>query len=606
MTSVATNGSLNDSIGDAQKHYRSLFFLPSVKMALVGVAVVSVITGLSAELFTPGFGGLLRGLALGISLLAVNLLADLFLSRVLLKDPIFVLRRTLVLSLFGWVFWFLFIVLGIALGAAFGFMWWVRLCLLGFATLITLRAVVFFSTLSASLMKRLIAVLIQPLFCIVPLSFYWAERGIEIISLLPFIVVSPVIAVLSAYFFVSILNRIGEKKYGVPSMEIFKAFMLNWVAALNGPLEHFFEKMGEDIDVEVSLLKFDSSRPKAALILPLVHPGPFKNIGSSILPSLLKEAYEKKYHCDACVPLGLLGHELDAASQVQNQLIIGKIVDAAAFNATVEKATPFVRVTEGFASASCQLFGKSALLSFTLAPKTTEDLPLELGRAVREEAAKLGLESAVVVNSHNSITGNTQIEATLDELQDVASKSMRKALSMDSYPFKVGSSTTHPPEFSLKEGMGAGGITAVVIEIQEQKAAYVVIDGNNMVSGLREKILSSLAEAGFQGGEVFTTDTHAVSAVVVGRRGYHPVGEKIDQDLLVDCIKETVLMASNKLERCRAGCLQFTVPSVRVIGGECLNLLAFLVDKTIQKAKRIIGPVFALEGLFLVLLLLFA
>jgi putative membrane protein len=388
-------------------------------------------------------------------------------------------------------------------------------------------------------------------------------------------------------------------------MEIFKAFMLNWVAALNGPLENFFEKMGEDKDVEVSLLKFDSSKPKAAMILPLVHPGPFKNIGSSVLPSLLKEEYEKKYHCDACVPLGLLGHELDAASQTQNQKIISRIIDAASFNADVERATPFVRVTEGFVSASCQLFGKTALLSFTLAPRTTEDLPAELGNAVCEEAQKLGLEAAVVVNAHNSITENTQIEATLEELRSVASRSMKKALSLDSSPLEVGAATVHPPEFSLKEGMGPGGITAIVIKVQEQKVVYFVIDGNNMVSGLREKIICSLAEEGFQDGEVFTTDTHAVSAVVLGRRGYHPVGEKIDQDALIVRIKEAAQLASAKLEGCRAGCSQFTVPKVRVIGSECLNLLAFLVDKTIQKAKRIVGPVFALEGLALVLLLLF-
>ena len=103
--------------------------------------------------------------------------------------------------------------------------------------------------------------------------------------------------------------------------------------------------------------------------------------------------------------------------------------------------------------------------------------------------------------------------------------------------------------------------------------------------------------------EVFTTDTHAVSAVVVGPRGYHPVGEAMNPDRLIAHIVEVTRKAAASLESCRAGYLSMTVPKVRVIGGECLESISLLVDKTIQKAKRIIVPVFAAEGLLLILLL---
>jgi putative membrane protein len=320
---------------------------------------------------------------------------------------------------------------------------------------------------------------------------------------------------------------------------------------------------------------------------------------------MLKEEYEKEYRCDACVPLGLLGHELDAASQAQNHKIINQVLSSAKFPASVDNATSFVRVSEGFVTVSCQVFGKIAFLSFTLAPKTTEDLPQELGNIVVEEAEKLGFTHAIVVNAHNSLTSTVENEASLDMLREVASKCLKKAASLPSYPFEVGTSTIYPAEFSLKDGMGTGGITTIVVKVTEQKTAYVVIDGNNMVSGLREKILSALSSAGFQEGEVFTTDTHAVSAVVVGRRGYHPVGEAMNQDILINHIKEASLTAASHFETCNAGSLRLVVPKVRVIGGECLESLTHLIDETIQKAKRIIIPVFALEGLLLFLLVAF-
>jgi putative membrane protein len=391
--------------------------------------------------------------------------------------------------------------------------------------------------------------------------------------------------------------------YGVPAMLIFRAFMLNWVVALNAPLEELLEKLGEDEDVEVSFLKFDSSKPKAAIIVPLVHPGPFKNIGSSLLPSMLKREFEKKFRCDACVPLGILGHELDLASQAQNHRIIDNVLKSAEFEASAAKATPFVKATDGAVTAVCQVFGKTAFLSFTLAPKTTEDLPQELGRIVREEAEKCGLDCAVVVNAHNSIDGTETMEESLGALRAVASDCLKKAVSLPSKPFEVGAATVFPKEFSLQDGMGSGGITAVAVKVGEQKSVYVVIDGNNMISGLRERILSALTSSGFDESEVFTTDTHAVSAVVLGRRGYHPVGEVMNHELLIGYITEAARAAVAKLETCKAGCKRLVVPKVRVIGQARLELLSLLVDTALKKAKEIVVPIFAFEGLFLVLLL---
>ncbi|MCW4010819.1 MAG: DUF2070 family protein [Candidatus Bathyarchaeota archaeon] len=600
---MATDGALNQSINKAQRHYRSLFFLPSQKATIVALFVLCVFAGVSSVALFPSLEGLSGGLFLGVALFAVNFTVDFFLSYVALKDIIFTLRRTLAVSLFSWVFWLFFLLIGAALGSTLGLVWWVDLCLLGFSALLTLRTVVFLSVSSASFPRRLAAIILPPFACIAPFTVYWTTLNVASAAFVPFITVAPFIACGFAFIFVRIIDQIGQKTYGVPSMSLFKAFMLNWVAALNAPLEGYLEKMGGETDVEVSFLKFDSSKPKAAVIVPLVHPGPFKNIGSSLLPSLLKSEFEKEYGGNACVPLGLLGHELDAASQAQNHKIIDHILASAKTQGTIGKATPFVMVSEGFVSASCQVFGKTAFLSFTLAPKTTEDLPQELGALVSEEASKLGLD-VLVVNAHNSLTESNEIEASLDTLRNVAAKCLKKAASQDASLFEVGASTVYPTEFTLKDGMGTGGITAIVVKVGNQKTAYVVIDGNNMVTGLREKIIAALASAGFDESEVFTTDTHAVSAVVLGRRGYHPVGEAMDQTTLIGHITNVATAAASNLESCMATCQRIVVPKVRVIGGECLEFMTVLVDKSIQKAKRIVVPIFGLEGLFLILLLI--
>jgi putative membrane protein len=603
---METNNSLNRSIDEAKKHYSSLFSLPSLKTALAGTAILSFVIALLSYIASPSIG-LFAALVLGLSLFALTLASDLITSKVILSgDPIFNLRRTMAVSLVGLTFWLIFILLGVGLSLPFGWLLWVQLSLLGYGVALTLRITVTMATSMSAALRRGISVLLQPVLCVIAFFVFWSSTRTSIeLQVISFIIVVPVIAFIAVFIFFWSLEHHSKKFSPIATIPLFRAFIVNWVTGLNSPLEKYLEKMGQDVDIEVNLLKFDSSKPKAAIIIPQVHPGPFKNIGSSLLPSLLKKGFAKEYGCETCTPLGILGHELDLASQAQNQKIISQTIASARFNATADLASPLMQASEGQATASCQIFGDTALLAFTLAPKTTEDLPQELGRIVCEQAQGYGLKDVVVINAHNSLSDIVDTYEHLDELKAAASKCLQKAVAQQAKHFMVGAASVFPQEFSLKAGMGEGGITATIVQVENQKIAYIVIDGNNMIPNLREKIISSLAAVGFAESEVFTTDTHAVSALVTGRRGYHPVGEAMDNALLIRYIIEAAKKAESNLESSTAGYLRFVVPQVRVIGEERLKSITALVDKGIQRAKQLVIPVFGLEGLILLLLLIF-
>ena len=604
---MAAENSLNQSMDKAVKHYSSLFKLPSHRKVLSLLALSCISGGLLSTivLFTS-FEGLVNGLFFGFSLFITNLVFDHVVSvLVLRRDPIYDSRRTSALSLFCWVLWFSFIFVGVATALLLDLSWWIKLSLLGFSAVLILRLIVFNSTSSLSYKRLLTASLLQPFPCLIPFLIFWSTGQYLSANLFLFLIYSPVVGFLSSFFFIFLLNRVGEQMLGVPSLSLFKAFLLNWIVGLNAPFEDFLERLGEEQDVEISIIKFDASKPKAVIVVPSVHPGPFKNVGSSLLPSIVKTTLEKKLNCVTCVPHGLLGHELDLASQIQNQKIINRIVASAGFKGSEAKATPFIKVSNGLATACCQIFGSFSILSFTLAPKTTEDLPQELGLFVRQEAERHKLTCCAVVNAHNSIDGMTDTQKVLDALETVAATCLEKAVSLKRLPFRVGAATVTPKEFSLEDGMGPGGITAVVVKVGEQKTAYVVIDGNNMVSGLRESILSALHSIGVDEAEVLTTDTHSVNALILSERGYHPIGEAIDHERLIGYIKEATLAAMSDLEPVKAACRSITVPKVKVIGEKRLETLSLLTDKTFQKAKEIVVPIFAASGLLLMLFLMF-
>jgi putative membrane protein len=605
--SVADNASFNHYLDRAVKHYSSLFRLPSYKNILLLLSVFCLSGGLLSTLvfmFSPL--GVAYGLLIGLILLSVTLLMDYFLALFVLKgDPIYSLRRTAALSLFCWALWLFFIIIGYAVAFLASLpIWEVRLCLLGFSAVLIFRLITLYATSSLNYQRYLLASLLPPFLCLISFIFLWWLNTVNFLIVLGFSAYALAIAFASSLFFLFLLNFIGRRFVGEKSIPIFRAFLLNWVADLNSPFESFLEKLSEEHDVKASIMRFDSQNSKVFIVVPSVHPGPFKNVGSSLLPFTLKTALQQKFGGVACVPLGLLGHELDVASQSQVQRIIAATIESAEFEAEETKATPFIKVSNGLATTCCQIFGKTALIAFSLAPKTTEDFPQELGEVVRREAEKLGLESCIAINAHNSINGFVDTKAVLEALERVAVECLKKAISTSSASFKVGAATVMPKEFSLKDGMGPGGITVVAVEVRGQKTAYVVIDGNNMVSGLREKFLDELKSLGFVEGEVFTTDTHAVNAVTFNERGYHPVGEAMNLEKLMGYIVEAARKALSSMEPAKFGCREVLIPGVKVIGQKLLEQLCVLTDKVIQTAKRMVVPLFGVAFLVLMLVLL--
>jgi len=595
---------LSISMDKAVKHYSSLFKLPPYGKMISFLAFLCMGSGiLSVIILFPSFYGLILGILLGASLLLTNIVLDHIISILVLRgDPIYDLRRTTGLSLFCWVFWLFFIFIGVIVAVWFGSIWWIRLCLLGFSAVLIFRLTVLNATSFKSYSKLLAASFLQPIPCVLQFMVVWARIDY---SLFLFLIFAPAMSIISSWLFLSPLNRVGEKTLKVPSLSLLKAFLLNWVVDLNAPFETFLEQLGEEQNVEVSLIKFDSAKPKAVIAVPSIHPGPFKNIGSSPLPSMLKASLENTLNCVACVPHGLLGHEFDLASQSQNQKVIAHVIDSVTFEGLETRATPFVKVSNGIATACCQMFGKSAFISFSLAPKTTEDFPQELGFFVSQEAERHGITCYTVVNAHNSIDENADTEEVLRSLKAVTVECLEKALSLKQLPFEVGVANVQPKEFSLKDGMGPGGITVTVVKVGAQKTAYVVIDGNNMVTGLREKILSTLSSIGINEGEIFTTDTHLVNAIVLVERGYHPVGEAIDHEKLIEYIREATVAAASNLERVKVGCRKVEIHNVKVIGEKALETLCLLIDRAKRRAKRIVAPVFVSSGLILMLFLVF-
>jgi putative membrane protein len=424
-------------------------------------------------------------------------------------------------------------------------------------------------------------------------------------QLLLFASISIITALLTVFIFKYFMDRVGTGSLGIASSVLFKAFLANWTEDIIAPLETFFEKLGNNQDIKIFLLLFRAAeRLKAVIVVPALHPGPFKNLGSSLLPSMIQTAIHSKFDCVVSVPHGLVGHELDVASQSQNQRVVDSIVGFVNSSSNHSTATPMVRTESGDAKVSCQVFGDCAFLTLTTAPKTMEDLPPELDAFIVCEARKRGL-TALVIDAHNSMGGQFNLETAITSFSETSVDCLEKAQKCKISSIKLGASTILPREFSVHDGMGPGGISVIVTEVNQQKSAYITIDGNNMVSGLRGKILSSIKEIGIDSGEVLTTDTHSVCGIIRSARGYNLVGEAIDHSKLIGYIKEAITLAIDNLEPVEVSWRNEIIPDVKVIGEKQIAEITVLADKTTECVKRVALILFPTVTVLLTGLLLF-
>ncbi|UCH31464.1 MAG: DUF2070 family protein [Candidatus Bathyarchaeota archaeon] len=605
---MASLKSLEYSIERAIKYYSSLFVLPSYRRIALFTFLLCLGGGIFA-VFLLLRASIILAIQFGLLLFSLSTISDLLIRQVLMRsDPVYNSRRCAALSMFSILLWFGFLIIGSLLTRISNFSWifWIDLFLIGFGAICILRMIVLFSTSFPSFWRMVTSSLVQPIACLLPMYYVplYLTYSLDLISLVYFVFAIP-ITIFIASLFVNQVNNVGMKALHTPTTRILRAFLANWMENLNIPIETLFERFGLEKTINFSLLAFKAkNRIKSVIVIPAFHPGPFKNVGSSLLPFIIQEALEKKFNCVAAVPHGLFGHEFDLSSQKQNQKVLRKILSSTDFSQTSSKATCFIRTQIGVASASCQKLGDCAVLILTLAPETTEDFPQEVGDFILEKASQLGFKHAIIINAHNSIDSPFNMNDAVEPLKVAAFDVLEKSSKLKPHPFHVGVAKVSPKEFSLEDGMGLGGIHVLVVKVSEQTSAYVTIDGNNMISGLREKILDSIKELGIEIGEVLTTDTHAVNAITTTTRGYHPLGETIPHETLNNHILSGIKDALNNMEPASTAWQTGEAANVKVIGEGQIKELSWLADKALRKAKNIAAPLFTVAGLLLITLLI--
>jgi putative membrane protein len=554
-----------------------IFEAPDIKVSLTCMAVISVVIGLISF---PG--GWRNDMFAGMILLGVPALLSTFLTKPFseLFGKNLTYGRSALMSLFSLVI----ISIGSLATGLVAFVTGTPYNYTGLAVTLSvvfaLRILILLGISINSLPKVLFPASLQTLFT--GLIMLVLLQDMEVIFQLA---VSSIIFTSAAVLFVKYVDYPMVKSFGVSSFDFLQDFIAH-ITEGSQDMEDFFEKIGESIDAPVNVLAFrrmDGSL-KAAIITPYVHPGPMGEIGGGNLPAIVAAAFGND---TVFVPHGTAYHDFNLVTADESQKIIKAAKIALERVNYSDLATRSVREVVGNTKILGQRFGDSVFMVSTQAPTSTEDIQFAVGFTAMAEARVAGARFGAIIDAHNCTEPfATAIEpGTRDSYNIIraAANASRRLLSTPDGPLKIGIATS-PPIWTRLEGMGDLGIQVAVVEVDGQRTAYIVVDGNNMISGLRERIIENLP---VDDAEVMTTDTHVVNVF----SGANYVGQKMECGLLIETIRKLVDRAIADLEPVRSGMDQEIAMDVRVFGSHKIAKLASTANAMVAMAGAFAGAV---------------
>jgi putative membrane protein len=386
------------------------------------------------------------------------------------------------------------------------------------------------------------------------------------------------------------VDNLGEMLVGVKSKEVFRAYATNWFMGAREELESFFNGLGVDSTVSCNLLFLLSPtrEVKGVVVVPQVHPGPLRNVGSSSLPSDIVQVLESSLGANAIAFHGFVTHASDITSSKDYRNLLERVRRAA-----LERPGPviqgpssrLVRVEVSGLSIGCQLIKGIPMVFVSGDRKGINDVPESVRMSVERAVKEAHGVKPLLINAHNSYEEDPDVDP--EELERGILGAVDAAFESSSHdPIKIGVGASRSADLSEVQGVGPSGVRVLIIEFRGSKSCYVVVDANNANREFRDVVRSAVKSMGYEDCELFTTDNHAVVHLrgVRSSRGYYVLGEKMGIELFLRALKLAIDEAERNLSEVDVVAEDVTVKA-RVLGDSAYKSVETLVYKAVRKFR---------------------
>ena len=238
----------------------------------------------------------------------------------------------------------------------------------------------------------------------------------------------------------------------------------------------------------------------------------------------------------------------------------------------------------------------------TFAPEDSDDIEFGVGlNMMLQSKKKCNVQDSIVVDCHNSFTpesggvlpGNKEVFELIDLIESIETNEKYETV-------KVGTFFDEMSDLNTNEGVGQSGVKIMVIEVNNQKTAYILFDANNMEKGFRKEIIDSLKAFDIDETEIMTSDTHFVNNLT---RGYNPIGIS-EREKIINYVKTGVKEAIDDLEEVEVGTGTEIISDLKTFGPNNSTELMSTASATIASSK-ITAPTLFISAFILIFVYIF-
>jgi len=530
---------------------------------------------LSLDLLTYSF--VLVLLSTLLSAIVVSLLA-----RADNRNPLLNLRRSLYLSIYSnaviFILWaisgnqFTRSLFSISLESAYSF---------SIASPILIRLIVISTLLSINPLLQFIGASIN--------SFTLLILGFSLLhsesSLLTGLIIS---LLLQIFLYIIFKSFVSYNIEGVENLELMKGFLFEWAENVPTYIEEKLSQLSQPEKIEVSYILFqgENGKMKGGVIIPSLHPGPFRNVGSSNLSYQISRKLEKLIGGVFLVFHGAATHRDDAPSSKEVVRLIRDLSRA------VKKEKKFISRFP-YPNQHRNLFNVTTFpthnLSFSFISQLNSDAE-DISHNVAEYLEEKIGTNLTLIDLHNNIGAEGKPITLGDTRVSVLEKIVPKTLNVQrARQVKVGMAKVRDTGITRKEGMGPDGVSVTLIDYGDLCVVLLLYDANNMIPELRETLERYVQRYLKENGGyrnviplVGTTDTHTVTAIGQGVT-YHPLGNAVDHEKVLNATKRCLNKAISNLGKSKYA-VNRIYTYVKVLG-ENYNILKNVVVHGVSSYK---------------------
>jgi putative membrane protein len=597
------------SVAGLSKYIKTL---PKTKYSIIGMILISFLIGSTFYLIdlTPSqgiledfiCGGLFGFAVLGISSIMSGALNQQVISS--LHGINLKIKHSMFLSGLSMTILGIFVLLGCIVSRIINVDIFINSMLFACVLIYGFNTLVFWATSKVRFTVAALTGFIQPVLIIamyISISFIFVDTsfmGPIIFQIILKALVASIIFVLAIYAFIKIIASPFKKNLGIGVLDLLSLFIAHMNEGSNS-LEGLFENMSEAIDTIVTFVSFKNENGiKALFISPSVHPGPLGDLGGSNMPTILAN----KFDHFTMVAHGPSTHDFNPIAVSEIDKIENSVKKGLKRVEYSDSASKFIRYNCEKANIGVQFFNDGMVILSTFAPEAVDDIEFGVGLTMMAQSRnRCNVEDSIIVDCHNSFTpesgevlpGNAEVFQLIDVIDSIDPD-------QEKFEVKVGCSANDMGTLDKHEGIGESGVKTMIVEVANQRTAYVLFDSNNMERGFRQEIIDAVSDLEIDEIEVMTTDTHTVNTL---SRGYNPIGIA-KREKIIEYVKITIQEAIDDLEKVEVGTGTEKIKNLNTFGPKNSTELISTISSVVAVSK-IIAPVLLITSLFIAFIWIF-